>query len=126
MPALYSSLLPSLRIRSKPVSVASLRHRLEQSWTAARPKLSALASRKERAVKHALTFDPREVDAYVSKLDERRELVYRLAIRGLRVRCGADRRFRVRTEELRRWFATDLDAIEAEADGLARELAERR
>lgn len=75
---------------------------------------------------HALTFDPREVDAYVSKLDDRRELVYRLAIRGLCDRCGADRRFRVRTEELRRWFAADLDAIEAEADGLARELAERR
>jgi DNA-binding response OmpR family regulator len=40
------------------------------------------------------TFDLREVDAYVSKLDERRELVYRLAIRGLCERCGADRRFR--------------------------------
>jgi hypothetical protein len=74
----------------------------------------------------SLTFDPREVDAYVSKLDERRELVYRLAIRGLCDRCGTDRRFRARTQELRRWFAADLDAIEAEADGLARELKVER
>ena len=30
-----------------------------------------------------LTFDPREIDAFVAKLDPRRELVYRVALRGL-------------------------------------------
>lgn len=69
---------------------------------------------------------PREVDAYVVKLDPRRELVDRLAIRGLCDRCGADRRFRPRTEELRQRFASDLAAVETEAEKLAHDLAARR
>jgi hypothetical protein len=46
------------------------------------------------------TFDPREVDSYVSKLDPHQKLVYRLAIRGLCDRCRGDRAFKVRTEQL--------------------------
>jgi hypothetical protein len=41
-------------------------------------------------VKPPFTLDPREVDEFVAKLDPRRELVYRLAIRGL---CFQEDRF---------------------------------
>jgi hypothetical protein len=46
-----------------------------------------------------LTFDPREIDAFVAKLEPRRELAYRLAIRGLCDGC-CDRKFKQRTDEL--------------------------
>jgi hypothetical protein len=46
------------------------------------------------------TLDPRDVDAFLTKLDPRRELVYRLAMRGLSNRCRSDRRFETHTEEL--------------------------
>jgi hypothetical protein len=61
------------------------------------------------------TFDPREVDDYVRKLDPRRELVYRLAIRGLCDRCRGDRAFKARTEELMARYKDDLGAVLADA-----------
>jgi hypothetical protein len=68
------------------------------------------------------TLDPREVDAYVAKLDPRRELVYRLAIRNLCYRCQCDRRFKARTDELMQRFKNQTSALLADADQLAREL----
>lgn len=41
-------------------------------------------------MKSGFTLDPRRVAAYVAKLDPRRELVYRLAFRGLCDRCRGD------------------------------------
>jgi hypothetical protein len=38
-----------------------------------------------------LTFNAREIDAFAAKLDPRRELVYRVALRGLCDRCRGDR-----------------------------------
>jgi hypothetical protein len=76
-------------------------------------------------VKPRFTFDPREVDAYVAKLNPRRELVYRLAIRGLCNRCRGDRRFKARTEELMAKFKDDLGAVLTEAGQLERDLTER-
>jgi hypothetical protein len=35
----------------------------------------------------SLRFDPRDIDAYVAKLDPRRDLIYRIAIRDLCDRC---------------------------------------
>ena len=51
---------------------------------------------------------PREVGEYVAKLDPRRELVYRLTIRGLCDRCHCDRSFTERTQELSQAAATPL------------------
>jgi hypothetical protein len=48
-------------------------------------------------MKPRFTFDPREVDDFVRKLDPRRELIYRFAIRGPCTRCRGDRAFRART-----------------------------
>jgi len=68
------------------------------------------------------TFNPREIDAFVAKLEPRRELVYRLAIRGLCDRCRCDRKFRQRTEELMQRFNSELTAVLAEAGTLAADL----
>jgi hypothetical protein len=72
-----------------------------------------------------LTFDPREIDAYVAKLDPRRELVYRLAMRGLCDRCRSDRRFTARTDEIMQRFNNEVNAVMADANRLAFELTRR-
>lgn len=66
-------------------------------------------------------LDPLEVDRFVRPLGQRAELVYRLAIRGLRERCRGDRQFRQRTDELMEKFRKDLPAVLAEARTLADE-----
>jgi hypothetical protein len=70
----------------------------------------------------SLTFNPREIDAFVAKLDPRRELVYRIAIRDLCDRCRCDRKFKQRTEELMQRFRGELSAVLAEADKLTADL----
>ena len=70
----------------------------------------------------SLTFDPREIDAFVAKLDPRRELVYRVAIRDLCNRCRCDRRFKQRTEELMQRFNGELGAVLTDAGKLAADL----
>jgi hypothetical protein len=72
-----------------------------------------------------LTFDPREIEAFVAKLDPRRELVYRLAIRGLCDRCRCDRKFKQRTEELMQRFDHELGAVLTEASKLTADLTRR-
>jgi hypothetical protein len=54
-------------------------------------------------------------------LGQRAELVYRLAIRGLRERCHGDRQFKQRTDGLTEKFRKDLPAVLAEARTLADE-----
>ena len=70
----------------------------------------------------SLTFNPREIDAFVAKLDPRRELVYRIALRDLCDRCRCDRKFRQRTEELMQRFNSELTAVLAESGKLAADL----
>src|ERR1700726_3966934 len=48
-------------------------------------------------MKSRFTLDPREVNEYVAKLDPRRELLYRLALRGLCDRSRSDDAFTQRT-----------------------------
>jgi hypothetical protein len=48
-------------------------------------------------MKSRFTLDPREVHEYVAKLDPGRELVHRLALRGLCDRCRSDDAFTQRT-----------------------------
>ena len=69
-----------------------------------------------------LTFNPRGIDAFVAKLDPRRELVYRIAVRDLCDRCRCDRRFKQRTEELMQRFNSELSAVLTEAGKLAADL----
>src|SRR6516162_6358570 len=83
-----------------------------RSQRAEMPRLSTCERRVPRLKCASRTLDAREVDAYVAKLDPRRELVYRLAIRGLVDRCGIDRRFRVQR------FKNETGAIMADADQL--------
>ena len=78
------------------------------------------------SMKPRFTFDPREVDGYVSKLDPRRELVYRLAIRGLCNRCRGDRAFQDRTSTLMLKFGSELDAVLREAGELKQELTKEK
>ena len=70
----------------------------------------------------SFTLDPREVDGYLAGLPPRRELVYRLAIRGLCSRCRDNRRFEGRTEELMQRFAAELREALAESALLEWEL----
>ena len=70
------------------------------------------------------TLNPREVEQYVTTLDPRRELVYRLAFRDLCDRCRGDPPFKERTEALMRRFSGELGALLAEAGELPRELTE--
>ena len=70
----------------------------------------------------SLSFNPREIDAFVAKLDPRRELVYRLAVRDLCDRCRCDRKFKQRTEELMQRFHGDLSAVLTDAGKLAAHL----
>jgi hypothetical protein len=74
-------------------------------------------------MKSRFTLDPREVNEYVAKLDPRRELVYRLALRGLCDRCRSDDAFTQRTDELTLRFKDDLGAVLSEAARLSRDLA---
>ena len=67
-------------------------------------------------------FDPREIDAFVAKLDPRRELVYRIAVRDLCDRCRCDRRFKQRTEELMQRFKGELSSVLIEAGKLTADL----
>ena len=48
-------------------------------------------------MKSCFTLDPREVNEYVAKLDPRRELLYRLALRGLCDGSRSDDAFTQRT-----------------------------
>ena len=70
----------------------------------------------------SLTFNPREIDALVAKLNPRREFVYRIAIRDLCDRCRCDRKFMQRTEELMQRFNSELSAVLAEAGKLTADL----
>jgi hypothetical protein len=65
---------------------------------------------------------PREVDAFVRGMPPRRELVYRLAVRGVSDRCRGDRTFRRRTEALIIEFMAGLPAIKREAAKIEEEL----
>jgi DNA-binding MarR family transcriptional regulator len=69
-----------------------------------------------------LELDPNEVTVLMRGLAPRRELIYRLAIRGLCERCRGDREFRERTEELTAKFKAELQAILAEAAKLGDDL----
>jgi hypothetical protein len=69
-----------------------------------------------------LTFEPREIDAFVAKLDPRREFVCRIAIRDLCDRCRCDRKFKQRTEELMQRFKGELSAVLIDASKLAADL----
>jgi hypothetical protein len=73
-----------------------------------------------------LELDPNEVTVLMRGLAPRRELIYRLAIRGLCERCRGDRQFRQRTDELTTKFKSDLPAILAEATKLGDELTAAR
>ena len=73
----------------------------------------------------SLTFNPREIDALVAKLNPRREFVYRIAIRDLCDRCRCDRKFKQRTEELMQGFRGELSAVLAEASKLTADLTRR-
>jgi hypothetical protein len=79
--------------------------------------------RRARAILHLhLTFEPREIDAFVAKLDPRRELVFRIAIADLCDRCRCDRKFKQRTEELMQRFNGELNAVLIDAGKLAADL----
>ncbi len=67
-------------------------------------------------------LDPREAERFVRGMPLRRELIYRLAVRGLCPRCGSDRQFRARTEALTEQFRKDLPAVLKEANKLSIEL----
>jgi hypothetical protein len=74
-------------------------------------------------MKPRFTFDPREVDDFVRKLDLRSELIYRLALRGLCQACRSDGAFVQRTDDLMARFGEgELGDILAEADRVSREL----
>jgi hypothetical protein len=75
------------------------------------------------ALKSHGSFDPREVDAIVAKLDPRQELVHRLAIRWLCRRCCADKEFGTRTGQLTAKVHGNFAEIRTEALRLAAELA---
>jgi hypothetical protein len=64
-------------------------------------------------------LDPREVDALVRRMPPRQELVYRLLCRGICARCGGDRRFMRRTDELTFEFRHQLADILKDAAALA-------
>jgi hypothetical protein len=72
------------------------------------------------------TLDPRAVDDAAARLGPRRELICRLAIRGLSDSCRKDRQFRRRTAELVVRFSGELGAALEEAARLSAELAGRR
>jgi len=76
-------------------------------------------------MKSGLTFNPHEIDAFVARLDPRRELVYRIAIRDLCDRCRCDRKFKQRTEDLMQRFRGELSAVLAEASKLTADLTRR-
>ena len=67
-------------------------------------------------------LNPREVDQVVVLLHPRRELVYRLAIRGLCTRCRVDRAFTTRTHALLERHLDELAELLSEAKALAAEL----
>jgi hypothetical protein len=70
----------------------------------------------------ALELDPNEVTVLMRGLAPRRELIYRVAIRGVSERCRGDRQFRQRTDELTAKFKAELPAILAEAAKLEADL----
>jgi hypothetical protein len=67
-------------------------------------------------------LDPREVHRFVRPMAPRQELVYRLAVRGLCLRCRGDRAFTRRTDALTEQFRKDLAAVLREAEKLSAEL----
>jgi hypothetical protein len=70
-----------------------------------------------------LDLDPGEITVLLRGLPPRQELIYRLAVRRLSVRCRSDRQFRERTDELTAKFNAELPAITIEAAKLADELS---
>jgi hypothetical protein len=72
--------------------------------------------------KASFELDPREADAFVRGMAPRQELVYRLAIRGICLRCRGDRQFTKRTDALIDQFRKDLPAVLRDANKLADEL----
>jgi hypothetical protein len=72
--------------------------------------------------KPVFALDPRVVDSVVRRLDPRRELVYRLAVRSLCVRCRGDRQFKARTDALVEQYRNELPAVLAEAKKLSEDL----
>jgi hypothetical protein len=66
-------------------------------------------------------FDPREVETFIRPLPARQQLDYRLAVRGLCLRCRGDRQFTKHTDALITQFAKDLPAALKEANKLAEE-----
>ncbi|HUC65275.1 MAG TPA: hypothetical protein VMA53_07605 [Stellaceae bacterium] len=75
-------------------------------------------------VQFQFELDPREVSEFVRGMPLRRELVYRLAVRGLCARCRGDRQFKACTDALIGQFRKELPTIMGEAEALGRELVE--
>jgi DNA-binding MarR family transcriptional regulator len=73
-------------------------------------------------IKFQFELDPRKVEEFIRPLPARQRLVYRLAVRGLCLRCRGDRQSRQRTDVLTERFRKDLAAVIKEADKLSAEL----
>jgi hypothetical protein len=70
-------------------------------------------------MKPRFALDPRELEAFLAKLDPRCELIYRVAMRGL---CCGDQGSEARTKVLMTRFKDDLGDVFEEAGELAHEM----